>query len=159
MPYKQALRVSMGTQVCYALTVCITHSLSSFSSVLQNKLSFFSTSQMRRLRPREVATPAPTHTVRQWQSWAQQTQASLLIPPHGLFFFFFSCTPLALIWVLQGKKMRSVHRAGEGRAEFHREGGWEALSPFSHQPISVPSLHAPLGLTLGLTGSSGWRRG
>lgn len=138
----------------------LTHSLSSFSSVLQNKLSFSSTSQMRRLRPREVATPAPTHTVRQWQSWAQQTQASLLIPPHGL--FFFSCTPLALIWVLQGKKNKKCTQGGGGESRIPqggREGGREALSPFSHQPISVPSLRAPLGLTLGLTGSSGWRRG
>lgn len=147
MPYKQALRVGRGNS-CVLCSYCvITLSLSSFSSVLQNKLSFSSTSQNRRQRPREVATPAPTHIVRQWRSWAQQTQASLLIPPHGLFFFS-PCTPLALIWVLQRKKMRSVHRAGEGRAEFHREGGRRRHSPpsppahFSPFPPCTPGAHS-----------------
>ena len=148
MPYKQALRVSMGTQVCYALTVCITHSLSSFSSVLQNKLSFSSTSQMRRLRPREVATPAPTHTVRQWQSWAQQTQASLLIPPHGLFFFFFflHSFSLNLGFAREKNEKCTQGRGGESRIpQGGRVGGTLPLLPpahFSPFPPCTPGAHS-----------------
>ena len=58
-------------------------------------------------------------------------------------FFFFPCTPLALIWVLQRKKNEKCTQGGGGESRIPQGGREkEALSPFSTSPFqSLPSMH------------------